>query len=177
MSYWRVSGGWHARAGAGAYRTWLTTDGSLTARIVACCAEFRVHVLRQALASPHVDEMRPLGLRRGERAWVREVVLLADGKPAVFAHSVLPRENARGAWRMVAGMGARPLGAALFADPRIERTPLEYRRLDARHTLWQAAVRAVGVPMPPLWARRSLFRLQGSSLLVTEAFLPEILRL
>ena len=173
----RVSGGWGARPWAGPYRPWLCDAGSLTARIAACCRELRVRLVRQTWLAPHGDERAVLGLRRGEGAWVREVLLLADGVPVVFAHSVLPRENARGPWRLVAGMGTRPLGAALFADPRVARTPLEFRRVDRRHALWQGAARAVGVALPPLWARRSRFCLQGRPLLVSEVFLPEIVSL
>ncbi|MBA3903463.1 MAG: chorismate--pyruvate lyase [Rhodocyclaceae bacterium] len=158
-------------------RAWLADEGSLTARVASRCRKFSVALVRQELTRPNRDELRLLGLTRRESAWVREVVLKADGRPVVFAHSVLPRENVRGAWRLFAGMGGRPLGAALFADPRIERAPLQFRRLDARHPLWQAAARIVGRVRGELWARRSLFFRRGKPLLVTEVFLPDIKRL
>ncbi len=159
------------------HRDWLSDAGSLTARVAGHCRWFSVDLVRQALARPHRDEVRALGIPRRERAWVREVVLRADGRPVVFAHSVLPRENVRGAWRLFAGMGGRPLGAALFADPGIRRAPLEFRRLDGRHPLWQAAARIVGPLRGELWARRSLFYRRGKPLLVTEVFLPDIVKL
>jgi chorismate--pyruvate lyase len=159
------------------HRDWLAHDGSLTARIAARCEVFAVERLRQGLARPHRDEWRPLGIPRRCRAWVRDVVLRADARPVVFAHSVLARENVRGAWRLFAGLGARPLGAALFADPRIARGPLEFRRLDARHPLWQGAARVVPRLKGCLWARRSLFYRRGKALLVTEVFLPDIAKL
>lgn len=151
-------------------RAWLVGEGSLTARIRNCCRHFSVVVRRQELARPHADESERLGIRRGRLAWVREVVLHADGRPVVFARSVLPAGSLRGAWRFFAKVGGRPLGAALFADPRIRRGTLAYRRLDMRHPLRRAAGDA-------LWARRSLFLRRGKALLVTEVFLPEILRL
>jgi chorismate--pyruvate lyase len=158
---------------------WLTDHGSLTARIRARCGDFRVQVLSQRLGPPHVDEAAMLGLRRGELAWVREVLLIADGRPVVFARSVLPRRNVRGAWNLFHGIGSRPLGAALFADPRIAREPLTAARIDCRDARYHRAIASAGIApvRAGLWARRSVFRLRGRALLVTEVFLPAILEL
>ncbi|MCB1887673.1 MAG: chorismate lyase [Rhodocyclaceae bacterium] len=155
-------------------RPWLTETGSLTARIRARCTRFTVRVVAQRLACPHRDEARLLGLRRGELAWLREVVLEADGVAVVYARSVLPRHNLRGGWRLFAGIGQRPLGAALFADPRIRRAPLAMRRLDGRDIRHARARAATGMDAGPLWARRSVFRRRGRALMVCEVFLPAI---
>ncbi len=177
---------WHAHlrlcAADAPYRYWLAGEDSLTARIRAHCMHFSVQVWRQRLLAPHADETRLLGCAPREWVWTREVVLRADGRPVVFAHSVLAQRHARGHWQMFAQLGARPLGAALFADPRIQRAPLRYRQLDVRHPLYRAAAHAlapaVANALPPrLWARRSLFRRGGQALLVSEVFLPEILHL
>ncbi|MCB1914928.1 MAG: chorismate lyase [Rhodocyclaceae bacterium] len=158
-------------------RPWLLDQGSLTARIRSRCRELRVAVLAQRLAPPHRDEARLLGLRRGELAWLREVLLVADGRAVVYARSVLPRHNLRGGWRLFADIGSRPLGAALFADPRIRRAPLRVRKLDRRDARLTRATLA-GVPIGnALWARRSVFRRRGRALLVCEVFLPTILSL
>lgn len=163
------------RAGAPAWlRPWLTDSGSLTARLAARCAKLQVRVLRQAMALPNEDERRLIGLPRGRRAWLREVLLVADGRAVVFAHSVIAPRDLRGPWRMAAAVGGRPLGAALFADPRIARGPLHGERLEAEHPLRRRAQRAVGGTLPTLWARRSRFLRRGRPLLVTEVFLPAI---
>jgi chorismate--pyruvate lyase len=159
-------------------RPWLIDPGSLTARIRRRCAIFAVSVLEQRLAAPHADEAALLGLRRGELAWRREVLLLADGVPVVFARSILPRRNVRGAWHLFRSIGTRPLGAALFADPCVERQPLSCARLDRRDARYRRVLAAAPAGLPPmLWARRSLFRLRGRALLVSEVFLPAILDL
>lgn len=156
---------------------WLTDSGSLTARLKARCKRFAVLVLRSTQAMPVEDERRLVGLARGRVAWLREVLLLADGEPVVFAHTVLAPRHLRGAWRMAAGIGGRPLGAALFADPAIARGALHCERLSAGHPLHRAAERAYGAKLPTLWARRSRFLRDGCPLLVTEVFLPGIARL
>ena len=110
-------------------------------------------------------------------AWMREVSLNCGPRPLVFAHSVAAPRALKGAWRMLSGLGARPLGAALFADPRIKRHPLRFRQLNRRHALYRRAGGLIEEPPASLWARRSLFVLGGSPLLVTEVFLPAILEL
>jgi chorismate--pyruvate lyase len=158
-------------------RPWLTDSRSLTARITARCARFGVRVLHTGLARPCEDERNIVALARGHYAWTREVLLLADGEPVVFAHSVLALRDCRGPWRLATAVGGRPLGAALFADPLIVRGPLHVARIDATHPLHRRAEAALGTPLPNLWARRSRFLHDERPLLVTEVFLPGIARL
>jgi chorismate--pyruvate lyase len=113
----------------------------------------------------------------GRLALVREVYLLCRRTPLVFAHSVIDPRALRGAWRRVARLGSRPLGAALFADPRIKRHPLHQKKLNRTHELHRRACSALRSNPTYLWARRSLFTLHNSPILVTEVFLPGILKL
>jgi len=158
------------------YRSLLADRGSLTRRLQEMSREFRVEKVMQRLAQPARDERQQLGLRRGELALVREVVLYCDDLPVVFAHSVAARKNLRGAWRGLKQQGNKPLGAALFANPRIARTALKFRKLNAQHELYRRAksrLPDIGLTQN-LWARRSRFTLRGQPLLVTEIFLPGI---
>ena len=108
---------------------------------------------------------------------MREVFLYCGDTPVVFAHTVLDPRHLRGPWRRVTTLGNRPLGAALFADARIERYPLRQRKIGWHHELHRRLTRFVSAGSGSLWARRSLFRLHDSPILVTEVFLPAILRL
>ncbi len=164
-------------AGSGAYRHWLMDPGSLTLRLQASCRIFSVTQVMQRWGRPQVDESTILGMRSHHRAWLREVCLNCDGQPVVFAHSVLPRNSLKGKWHSLGRLGARPLGAALFADAGVVRTPLAYRKLLPRHALYQRAVIALQDKPPCLWARRSVFTLQRASIMVTEVFLPGVLEL
>ncbi|ENO79428.1 chorismate--pyruvate lyase family protein [Thauera sp. 63] len=159
---------------------WLTDPSSLTARIRARCEHVSVNLLSQGLASAVPDEATLLGLRPGERVWVREVLLLADGRPVVFARTLLPRGHVRGAWNLFHGFGARPLGAALFADRAISRAPLACARLDARDARYHRVRAALAAHAPSelvpreVWGRRSLFHRHHRALMVSEFFLPAI---
>ena len=171
-SYWRRS-----PAVAGAYRPWLTDRGSLTARIAERCPGVRVEVVFQGLRRPGRDERFVFAHRGRANVLVREVFLYCGATPVVFAHTVLDPADLRGPWRSVARLGTRPLAAALFADARIERHPQRQRKIARHHELYRRLEpRVPGAPRA-LWARRSLFRLHNSPILVTEVFLPEILRL
>ena len=162
---------------AGAWRHWLTDRGSLTQRLQRASPAFRVIRLKQSAGRPNLDECGVLGLFPGRLAMVREVLLLNQETPLVFAHSIIPFTGLAGPWAELAGLGNRPLGAALFTNPRIQRQALEYQHLDRRHTLYRAAAQHLSATPRTLWARRSLFALHNSPILVTEVFLPATLKL
>jgi chorismate--pyruvate lyase len=130
--------------------------------------------LATGLARAHTDETALLGLSRQQRAYVRDVTLLCDNQVVVFAHSVLPRTSLRGAWNGISRLGSRPLGEALFNNPRIRRQALAYCKLTARHPLFRRINDHQPQHTRHLWARRSVFCLAGRPLLVTEVFLPSI---
>ncbi len=159
------------------YRRWLRTPGSLTHALMRACPAFNVARLSQSAGPAHGDEAGLLGLSPGRLAMIREVLLRCGDTPLVFAHSVIPREGLRGPWVGLAGLGNRPLGAALFSNPRVRRQPLEFKRLDRRHPLYRKACAHVARAPASLWARRSLFALDARPILVTEVFLPEVLNL
>lgn len=157
-------------------RRWLADQGSLTASLKLACPGFSVRLLRSCRVRPNHDEITPLRLQNHGLAFVREVVLHCGGKEVVFAHSVVPVSSLRGAWAQVTHLGTRPLGEALFSNPRVVRGELQYRRISTRHPLLREAQRAgLGKGAKQLWARRSVFALDGHPLMVTEVFLPEIL--
>lgn len=156
---------------------WLRNHGSLTQRIQQRCAHFAVRKVHSGLARIQLDESALLGIASQRLAYSRDVFLYADNQPVVFAHSVCATRSLRGAWAAVAGLGNQPLGALLFAHPLVKRQPLHYKALRATHPLYQQAAGVLSNSPPTLWARRSLFYLHDEPLMVTEVFLPEILRL
>lgn len=160
-----------------AYAPWMHDHGSLTARIAQHCAKFSVQPMRGGLARIAYDESSVLNIPSRQFAYSREVFLLADEQPVVFAHSACATPNLRGAWRAMRGLGNRSLGSLLFTHPLVARQPLHYQALRDNHPLYRRAANALNNPPPILYARRSLFHLHDAPLLVTEVFLPEILRL
>lgn len=157
--------------------SWLEEPGSLTARCQRASREFRIRLRRFECATPMGEEGVFVGLRPGQKSWVREVILECDGVPVIFAHTVLPRTPRGRLSRWLAGLGSRSLGSLLFAYPGFSRGRIEFLRLDRRHGLYRQAVAATGPAPDTLWARRSWHRLGAQRVLVTEVFLPPILAL
>lgn len=158
-------------------RHWLQDDGSLTRRIQDRCDHFRVQPTFQALSRVYEDEPAIMNLRPDELAMVREVYLYCGDNPVIFAHSVINKESLRGAWRGISELGNQSLGTVLFTNPKVSRTALEFKKLKAGHFIFDRASEKLAQVPSSLWARRSLFTLQGQSILVTEVFLPAILDL
>ncbi len=178
----------------GAYRKWLIDDGSLTARLKALYADFAVRPVLLKNAKSFTDESALLGLKANQYALIREVLLMGDNHPVVFAHSVLPRASLRGAWHGLGRLGNKPLGATLFANPKVKRTPLEYKKLPRQHPISMRVSRMnnqlqlvysagttlavaghMSIAPKTLWARRSIFSLNCANIMVTEIFLAELL--
>lgn len=153
---------------------WLINPDSLTARLQQRYAQFSVRTLQMAHARVMQDEASLLQLKAQQLATVREVLLIGNQTPVVFAHSVIPARAKRGAWHGLAGLGNQPLGALLFANPQVRRTPLRYKKLSKHHMLYQKAILHLQEPPAYLWARRSVFYLNCVSILVTEVFLPAL---
>lgn len=159
-----------------ALRDWLTDRASLTAKLTARASRFRVQRLHQRRAICLADEAALIGLARPRQAIERDVLLLCDGQPLVYAHTVVPLAATASQWPLFSALGERSLGTTLFGDPCVVRGALHYARLRAGHPLLQRARAAAGIDAAngALFARRCLYRRKGGLLLVTEVFLPRI---
>jgi chorismate--pyruvate lyase len=170
------------RAGA-AMRDWLTTPGSLTARLIAHSRQFRVQRLRQQSNLCLADEAGAIGLARPRRVWEREVLLRCDGKPVVYGHTVVPMSATAHDWPLFSALGERSLGTTLFYDPLVQRGQLEFARIRPGHPLFarvHAAIKGegqAGRSDTVYYARRCVYRRRQGLLMVTEVFLPAVLDL
>ena len=161
---------------AKALQPWLIDSGSLTTRLQQRYIKFAVKPVVVKYAKPIADESALLHFPAHKTALIREVLLMGNNQPVVFAHSVLPRESLRGAWNGLGRLGNKPLGATLFANPVVKRTPLSYKKLSPHHKLFQHATAHLTIKPTHLWARRSIFSLNRARILVTEVFLPQLLK-
>src|SRR5690625_1092495 len=108
-----------------AWQSWIGSRDSLTMRLTAAGKgrTFRVHLLRQGLGKPTIDEAHALHLPFDRFAWLREVTLCLDDVPWVAARSVAPLTHLRG--QRLEGLGERSLGSWLFRQHDLERGPIE----------------------------------------------------
>jgi len=170
-----INGVWPSRP----MRDWLIDRRSLTRKLIECSQHFCVRRLHQKTALCLRDEFAVLGLPQHGRVREREVLLQCDGVARVYAHTVMPLQATAADWPFFKKLGERSLGTTLFGDPLVARGALHFARLRASHPLVRRACCAVGVTHfdSALYARRCLFQRKNGMLLVTEVFLPALLRL
>ena len=150
---------------------WLFDPSSLTTRLIALCGKkFSVRVISQGWERIDPEEASAMKLKHARAALVRQVLLCCDNEPLVYARTVIPSSTVQGSRRRYAKMGNRPLGGMLFSDRTMRREAVEVSMLPAWHKVNQYIDVA-----EPIWGRRSVFRVSGKPLLVSEYFLPELL--
>jgi len=140
----------------------------LTRRLTRLAAgDFAVRVLQAGWQALRADECAALDVAAGSPGWVREVYLLGQGRPWVFARSVAAREVLRGAEFEINEIGEQSLGEVLFRDPHFTRSALELCWYPPR---WlPPEVRTADLP-----GRRSCFCRDALGVLVAEVCLPAL---
>jgi chorismate lyase len=148
---------------------WILDPASLTQRVRGLCGGgvFRVRVLSQAYRYASEAEARLLQIRPGLRVLDRQVQLCCGEQPLVYARSLLPVTLFTGRLQRLKFQGSKSLGATLFADPTVTRGELQVAQL-AGDYIPGADKKA------KVWGRRSVFRIQGKPLLVSEFYLPAL---
>lgn len=159
---------------------WLSDTGSLTRKLeVALGYSQDRHLELQILADCRqnlVASEKPFFRQPLFRSRIREIVLCDQGDPIVVARSVLPVTSSIGTNHRILKLGHKPLGAVLFAkDLRGRFRPVrEIVRLDHHHPEWKACRRRFKDLPKRVWARRTLYQLNGHPVLVMEIFLPAL---
>jgi len=170
---WRVHNRVPYRSVPAEVLEWLLDPTSLTQRLQdACRGQFSVQLLEQGWARPMRNESLALGVRRWNYGLVRQVKLLCDDQPWVFARTVIPHSTFSGKQRRLAHLGNKPLGAMLFADNSMHRGELEIAAIVPGQRLFDLATSGLRNKPDMIWGRRSVFYLSGKPLLVSEIFLP-----
>ena len=154
---------------------WLKDQASLTRRVTAGCrGRFRVRVISQQWGTLFNSERELLGVGPRDACLVREVELLCDEAPQVFARTLMPVRSLTGGARRLSLLRDRPLGAVLFADPHTRRERLQIACFRPRHSLYRVATGHLERAPAEVWGRRTLFRYAGKPILVNELFLPSL---
>ena len=139
--------------------------------IELCGEDFSVRVISQHWQKLNAEEASAMSLKHVRSALVRQVLLCCGDQPLVYARTVIPATTVQGAQRRYANMGSRPLGAMLFADRTMRREEVQVAILPA-----SLEVNQFSKTDEPVWGRRSVFRVAGKPLLVSEYFLPDLIK-
>ena len=122
---------------------------------------------------PRLDETQALAMQPREMAVIRQVLLLCGKQPWVYARTVIPVSSLRGKLQQLTGLGTRPLGGVLFADPGMRRGTVELAEIFPGQAVFAAATAHTRHQPASIWGRRSVFWLSSKPLLVSEIFLPD----
>jgi chorismate--pyruvate lyase len=157
------------------WRTWLLHAGSFMQRLEQQgISDARIQLLKECWQCPEPEEGKLLEIAHQDHAFIREVFILSETKQWMFARTVIPQSTLTGEQQALAHLKNRSLGSFLFKDPTLQRSEFEIAFLQPGERWHSKVAQAVKNVLPDLWARRSLFFLQGKSLLLTEVFLPDI---
>lgn len=156
-------------------RAWILDPHSLTQRLRERYGQsFRVDLQAQGIGHPLLDERRRLDMRTGLNGLVRQVYLYGEGRPVVFARTMIPLTSLRGELRRLTRLGTRPLGEFLFTRLASTRAGVELAAIPPGHPLHRKVCAETTHTRETLWARRSLFIVDAKPLLVLELFLPTL---
>lgn len=147
----------HPFALSAQWRDWLFERHSLTARLKTLHPNFRVKLLSEYYGKPTPLEQTELKLSATQGVWVREVILMLADKPVVYARTAIPFNSLTGDERRLQYLGERSLGSYLFKQSSLQRGQLK-------------ASRCIDNNLGLTWSRRSIFRVHGKPLMVSEAF-------
>ncbi len=156
-------------------RCWILDEGSLTERLKSAAkGEFQVRVMHLRYERPMWNERQALNMPDHQLALVRHVLLFGDGQPWVFARTVIPVMSLKGALRHLVYLREKPLGAVLFSDHSLSRSELEVTLCLSTPEFFNGVTACSQSLSETIWGRRSVFKLKGQPLLVSEFFLPGI---
>lgn len=152
------------------HRPWLLDDGSLTQRLANLNqGMFSVQRLYQGWQVPQLSERKLLQVPHRQLALVREVTLRLDEHPVVFARSVFPVSSLTGSLAHLRKLRNRSLGAILFSNPGMHRSPFELACMPGDSDYLPAELHQA----ESAWGRRSRFDIGSSRLMVSEVFLRD----
>ncbi|PKH02725.1 chorismate--pyruvate lyase [Psychromonas sp. MB-3u-54] len=150
---------------------WLLDQDSLTRKLQALSANFQVQVRQQVTVSRSKDLLSPY-FSEDNKVLVREVLLVCDDKPVVFAQTEIPFSTLTNQQAKLAEIGTDSLGTFLFQDPSMRRDKIEVAQFPVYSAVHQLCTDLNQEVDFPLWGRRSLFYVNNKALLVSEVFLP-----
>lgn len=107
------------------------------------------------------------------RAVLREVFLVANNMPWVYARVIIPTDMPEPYYQKLLGLGEKPIGVSLlYNDPEITRSGFQYKLLEQFCT--GEAAGHIAFAGKNVWARRSVFTMANTPLLISEFFAPNI---
>ncbi len=156
-------------------QSWVFESGSLTQRLRNFYgAGVGVKIMFQQWQPPFLSERRLLRLPEHKYSLTREVLLHINGRPLILARTIIPETTIKAAKSNLSRLGNRPLGEIIFSYPKLERIAMDVTLINL--PTWSPLAKLEAGISSPIWGRRTVYAIAQKQMLVSEFFLPEILR-
>ncbi len=144
--------------------SWLETPTSITEKAKTSCHHVRLQLLGQQWHKVS-----------GRSVFIREIVIYCDEEPAWYAQTLIPSKTYQLRADQFKNLQENPIGNILFSDPHITREDCFYAYLTPATKEYQEAMKHnfSDTPPPGLWARKSIFLIDGEPLYIMEIFYPD----
>lgn len=139
---------------------WMQTKAPITEKAKKRCHDVRLELLNESWE---------------RRVFFREINMYCDGQLAWYARTVIPEKTYELRAEKFKKLKTQPLGNILYHDPKIIREDFVYAYLDSSQKEYQWAMKhyPISENKPEyLWARKSVFQINGNPLYLTEIFFP-----
>ena len=136
-------------------KSWLLEKGPITKRI-SKNYEFELNLLKDDIASINQEE-RDFLCHDDRDIKVREVILLADRSPLVYAKSLIPSATIKHGFAELGKLGRKPLGDILFEKEIFFKTNVMYAEFLYNENIF--------------WGRKTRYLVKELPLSVMEVFL------
>ena len=99
--------------------SWLNEGGSITSRIKSF-SNFKLKLLKDGPGEVDIIE-DDLIISNYEENNIREVILLSNEEPLIYAKSIIPLETIKLGLNILGNLKENPLGDILFSNPEIKK--------------------------------------------------------
>ena len=135
--------------------SWLNEAGSITSRIKSF-SNFKLKLLKDGLGEVDIIE-DDLIISNYEENNIREVILLSNEEPLIYAKSIIPLETIKLGLNILGNLKENPLGDILFSNPEIKKKYMLFARFQSKEEIF--------------YGRKGIYTVKGYPFSVCEIFL------
>ena len=135
--------------------SWLNEAGSITSRIKSF-SNFKLKLLKDGPGEVDIIE-DDLIISNYEENNIREVILLSDEEPLIYAKSIIPLETIRLGLGILGNLKENPLGDILFSNPEIKKKYMLFAEFESNKKKF--------------YGRKGIYTVKGYPFSVCEIFL------
>ena len=136
-------------------KSWLIEKGPITKRIKSK-ESFKLNLIKDEISAVDDSEKKFLE-ESSDKIKVREVILMGNNIPRVYAKSLIPIRTIENGFSRLGELGTKPLGDILFEKEIFKKTNVVYAQFQDQDSIF--------------WGRKTKYIVKNMPLSVMEVFL------